>query len=355
MIEISSYRNGDREEWDTFVTNHPEGRVCHFIGYRNIIVDTFGYEPIYLCLKRNGNLVGVFPSFLIKRIFNRKILVSQPFIEYGGLLANTLSQDEIAEFKKKILQLLNLYGVSLLQIHGGFGIDKESLTTIALRIPLYKYAILPLSSSEHVWHNLISRQARKAVRKAKRMGLHCFEETTENSICSYFYPLYLKSMKRLGSPPFSRKFFLNHLKYLSNKMKLFLARDGSNVVSALLGFMGNQRIHITFSVSDPNSWRKRPNDLVHWEFIRWACDNGYRYFDFGTVRYQSQSQFKEKWGVELRDFFYYYIFRESKKKVALPLNSSSRKIKFFSSLWRKYVPDPLAKLFGPFLHKKLGL
>lgn len=43
-----------------------------------------------------------------------------------------------------------------------------------------------------------------------------------------------------------------------------------------------------------------PNDLAHWELIRWAVFEKRRVFDFGTACYARQLRFKKKWGVSFK-------------------------------------------------------
>jgi hypothetical protein len=38
-----------------------------------------------------------------------------------------------------------------------------------------------------------------------------------------------------------------------------------------------------YSASDPAYWRLRPNNLLLWRAIQWACENGYHTFDMGRT------------------------------------------------------------------------
>jgi lipid II:glycine glycyltransferase (peptidoglycan interpeptide bridge formation enzyme) len=197
---------------------------------------------------------------------------------------------------------------------------------------------------------------RKAVRKAQKANLVAYEETTEETITQKFYPLYLLSMKRLGTPPHPKKLFLNYLRYLADNMKLFLVDDGDLTVATLLGFVVGKRVHIIHTASDPDYWDKRPNDLAHWAFIEWACNEGYEIFDFAIIRYEGQQRYKEKWGVQLFDYSYYYLFSENaKKKDVTPIDPSSRRgIRLFSWLWRNCVPLGLTEPLGSPIRRRLG-
>ena len=198
----------------------------------------------------------------------------------------------------------------------------------------------------------MDRMVRKAVRKAQRSGLQCYLETNPKSIAEDFYPLYLRSMKKFGTPPHPLSFFSNCLHYLNPYMKLFLVKDGQRTIAALLGFTTGKRVQIISTTSDERYLDKRPNDLAHWEFIKWACDNGYEYFDFGPVRYEGQRRFKEKWGVTLLDYSYFFLC-PGKPDIGDGL-TYSKKAEFLASVWRRLVPLPLTKTIGPWFRRQLG-
>lgn len=353
--DIVSLEQVQQQDWDDFVEGHPEGRICHLVGYNKMIQETFGYTPVCWRLWDGERLAGVFPAFVVKPLWGPRRLLSQPFIEYGGPLVGNLPENSIGFLQDKIIEAMHQHKASYLEIHGGFGVPMAEMEPLVRQVLMHKYAILPLTTSKELWDKTISRHVCKAVRKAMRAGLECEEETTPDTLSRHFYPLYLLSMKRLGSPPFSLTFFLNTLKYLPRQTKLFQVLHERQVVAALLGFTTGQRVHIAFSVSNPKFWDLRPNDLVHWRFIEWAADHGYKVFDFGTVRYNSQRQFKEKWGVEVREYIHYYLYPSIDFAHRTSLNSSSRSVQLLSSLWRRWVPGVIAHMVGPLLHRLTAL
>lgn len=354
-IEVVSLEQVQQKEWDAFVESHSEGRICHLVAYSRMIQETFGYTPVCWCLRRGGELTGIFPAFVVKPLWGPRRLISQPFIEYGGPLVSNLSDNGMGLLRDKIIQAMQQYKAGFLEIHGGYGAPMAEMGSLVRQVTMHEYATLHLTTSKELWEKTISRHVRKAVRKAERARLKCKEETTADALARYYYPLYLISMKRLGSPPFSLAFFLNTLKHLPRQTKLFLVWKERQAIAALLGFTTGRRVHIVFSVSDPQFWELRANDLAHWRFIEWAANHGYQIFDFGTVRYDSQRQFKEKWGVELREYSHYHLHPSADAARVASLSSSSASVQFLSSLWRKWMPESLARVVGPTLHRLLVL
>jgi len=135
-------------------------------------------------------------------------------------------------------------------------------------------------------------------------------------------------------------------------MRLFLVKDQGRTIAALLGFTTGKRVHIISSPSDERYWDKRPNDLAHWEFIRWAASSGYEIFDFGPVRYEGQRRYKQKWGVKLFDYSYFFLSRKEGdlgKGVIY-----SKKARLASFMWRRLVPLPLTESLGSWMRRHLG-
>ncbi|MFC1985394.1 GNAT family N-acetyltransferase [Chloroflexota bacterium] len=353
VLQIQEFTENNSEEWDDFVNSHPEGRFSQLTGYKKVIEQTYGYEASYWLFRDSyRKVIGVFPSFVKRSKYLGNKLVSQPFCEYGGLLIEGIPDGEsLSLIKSKIEELLIQYNLPYLEVHGGTGLCPDCTRAVFREKPLHQYSLLTLASADDVWQKM-DRMARKAVRKAKNSGLEYYQETTESSITEDFYPLYLLSMKRFGTPPHPQSFFLNCLRYLPRYMKLFLVRDGQRIVSTLLGFTTGKRVHIISTASDESYWEKRPNDLAHWEFIRWAADKGYQIFDFGPVRYEGQRRFKEKWGAESFDYVYFFLPLAGGKPEKEPTYSFGAKA--FASLWKNLMPFRLTGIMGPWFRRQLG-
>jgi hypothetical protein len=105
------------------------------------------------------------------------------------------------------------------------------------------------------------------------------------------------------------------------------------------------------AVSDSNFQNIRPNDAVHWEFIRWACNNGFKWFDFGRVREGSgQFEYKGKWGPKLKELPSYFLLWKAKE---IPIVDPSQH-SLATKIWGK-MPLLATKLVGMRLRKGLGI
>ena len=346
----------DAQVWDAYVENHPESRFCQLYAYR-CLEDVYGYKPRYAAFRKGGRLVGVLPAFEVKSLLFGRRLVSQPFSEYGGLLLDRdLSGEDFREIIGYLTQIAESRGARALEMHGRQGIGPCDSEPYLIKRNAQSYAYLPLEKPlEEIWAKIITHQVRKAVQKAQRSNVEVVERSDPETIVRDFYPLYVSSMTRLGVPPHSIRYYARAKAAYGDRLRIFWAMHDGVPIAGLLGFACGKRINIINIVSDERHWEVRPNDLVHWEYIKWAHANGYQYFDFGSIRYEGQLHYKKKWGCVIDDHGYYFLRKngDTQEKQAATFDSSSPAMKRLSELWSKYVPRQVSCFIGPFLRKHL--
>jgi hypothetical protein len=352
-LTVSPAHSADALLWDRFVNSHPEGRYCHLWGYKHALEKAYGYRCVYLKFQSDEHLVGVFPSIKIKR--RRGLLVSQPFNEYGGPLIQTLSPEQYKEVTTHLVRVAQEENCDSIEVRGGIGCEPAAYAGGWSKQPLHSYALLPLSEPEELWRKSLTNEARKGVNKARKSGLIGEVRRGAWAVGEPFYSLYLISMKRLGVPPHSQRFFSELAAGIGERLVAAWVMKQAEVVAILLGATSGQRVHIFVVASDPHAWSMRPSDLAHWELINWACHEGLRVFDFGSARYAGQIQFKKKWGVSLKEYCFYLIGPpESSGSLQIQtVRTSSPGMSIMANLWRWIVPLRLTRVIGPPIRKYL--
>jgi len=345
----------DSAAWNRFVEGHDQARFSHLFAYGDVVA-CYGYKPVRLAFTRDGALIAVLPASIAGSIFFGRRLVSQPFSEYGGLLVDPeLSPDDLHEIECFLREYLaRRKSLHMIEMHGNHGIPLELRTTAFQLQNPHQVAVLSLDrSSEVLWKDVVRYSVRKAVNKAHAHDVEAFEECDPDVIRARFFPLYLESMKRLGVPPHSIAYYDRCSSLLSNRMKIFWARREGKILAGLLGFVCGKRVNIINIVSHAGAWKYAPNDLIHWEFIKWAAQSGLRHFDFGSVRYDGQETYKKKWGTEFEEHAYYFLYANGQNATRATLNSSSPQMAKLSKAWSAYVPPFVAKMAGPIIRKHL--
>ncbi len=344
----------DAQSWDSYVENHPQGRYCHLFAYR-ALEGVYGYKPHYFGFLRQDRLVGVLPMFEASSLLFGKRLVSQPFSEYGGFLVDDdWSEPEFRQALEAVEAFAAARGVSELELHGRQGLP-------AGRWPEH----LALSNAQHcawlaldrpleaLYEQVVTHQVRKAVQKARREGVTAEEASDSETLRRRFFPLYVSSMKRLGTPSHGLRFYLAAKQAFGDKMRIVWAFSQGAPIAGLLGFSCGRRVNIINIVSDERYWELRPNDLVHWEYIEWAHRSGFRVFDFGSIRYEGQLKYKRKWGCTIEEHGYYFPRWNAGRNDYGTFDSSSSAMDRMSHLWAKFVPVPVARAAGPLLRRHL--
>ncbi len=160
-------------------------------------------------------------------------------------------------------------------------------------------------------------------------------------------------MRDLGSPLHSRKLIKHVLKEFSEKARIVLVYKGSEPLacSIIVGF--NDTLENPWASALRQYSRLSPNMLIYWTMLEYACDNGFKYFDFGrSTPDEGTYRFKEQWGAKPEPLHWHFISLNGQ-----PINEdTSEKSKFDIAIhyWQK-LPVPVTKLLGPMIRKHIGL
>jgi len=346
-LEIRILTDADTGMWDDYVDSNVEARYSHLVAYRRVLQDVYRFQPHYTALFLDGRVKGILPAFVVGLPWARKC-ISVPFSQFGGPIIDILEEgmpqvvermaaEAVVGTKSRRIEMRGLVeGIPSLQ------------GAIISTTRTYDYAVLDLDVSEsELFSGRFEHSVRKAIHKAEREDVSSVEDSTSSCIERYFYPLYLRTMKRLGTPPHPIDFFLSLRYHFADRMKIFWAVYRGKYVSGLLGISTAKRVNILYIVSDERFRDVRPNDVVHWAYIQWARRNGYRCFDFGVARYDGQRQFKRKWGTT---FHPYRILRFDERGVKeFPGKASSHKL--LVDIWKYMVPLKATAVLGKHLRR----
>lgn len=341
------WEDGMTEAWDLFVLSHRWGRFAHLSGFKRAVEKIYGLRSNYWAYTRGAEILAAFPSFFHRSLIYGRRLVSQPFSEYGGFLfAARLQTDEkktiLEEFPEVLHRSRERGRFDYLEIR--CFPDRDGLPPALFREDrLYDYGLLRLTRSLRLW-DAVAPSVRKNVRRAKNSGLEIEDSAGEESLKRHFYPLYLRSLRRLGSPPHPLSYFLSLSGNLHRHLRLLTAIWKGTPVAALLGWEIGGSVHITDIVSDERFFPLRAADLLHYEMISRAIASGVETFDFGPVRYPGQRQYKSKWGIELHPYSYFYSPRERGRR---PLSDRSAAGRIGSFVWRRLPPSLGARAGKP--------
>ena len=166
-----------------------------------------------------------------------------------------------------------------------------------------------------------------------------------------FYEVFSINMRDLGTPVYSKEFFRNILTvFPENTWICSVYKDKQPVASGLLiGFREILEIPWVSSIRKYNPLR--PNILLYWTVLQYACEKGFKIFDFGrSTPGEGTYLFKEQWGAKPVPLYWYYWMRNS---GSLPeLNPKNPKYKQAIEVWKR-LPVGLTRVLGPTISKNL--
>ena len=176
-------------------------------------------------------------------------------------------------------------------------------------------------------------------------SLHACRSTLED-------PTYAESVRNLGTPVFSRRYFAELKRVFGSDCDIVLVRDAGEPVSAVLNFYHKDSVLPYYGGGTAGARRTGANDFLYWEVIRRAAGRGYRRFDFGRSKSGTGAfAFKKNWGFEPEFLQYEYQMRAGQ---TLPdKNPLNPKYSLLIEAWKR-LPLPIANLIGPLLVRNLG-
>jgi len=338
-VTVSVASEADRAAWDAFVASRPEAAGYHEWAWRGIFERAFGHECIYLCARVDGALAGVLPLVLIKSFLFGKTLTSLPFVNFGGVLAE--SDDVARQLADEAARIATARGaghVELRHLGQRFPDWPCKQHKVTMRLPL----------ETGMWDR-IDRKARNQVRKAEKSELTAVRGGRE--LLPEFYTVFARNMRDLGTPVYSRQLFDEVLTAFPDRAKLIVVRLKETPVAAGFTYRtgGMTEIPWASSIRDFNSLC--PNHLLYWRAIETAVAEGCDVFDFGrSTPGEGTFKFKEQWNAQPVPLHWEYWLRGG---GALP-DQGPKNPKFRLAIegWRR-LPLWLANTVGPHIVSRI--
>jgi serine/alanine adding enzyme len=337
-MDIIRYDRTDKS-WDRFVERHEDATVAHLSAWGGIIERAYGHESVCLAAIDGDEVLGLLPLVRVtSRLFGRR-LVSMPFLDYGGI---------VAEPGRGVEAALLEAALALVRRERGDSLGLRQFRPLELGYPIADDRVtmlLPLTSEEAVWKALPSER-RNRVRKGEKNGLSaswCGAEALDD-----FYRVFAVNMRDLGSPVHSRRFFRLMLEDLSGVARLLLVRDrDGRAVGAAICLFFRDTIMVPWVSSLREAFALCPNFVLYWEVIRHGCRHGYRTLDLGrSFRNKGTFEFKRQWGG--RPHTLPWLFIDAVPGAAPSVDRDAGRFAPLVEAWKR-LPVSLANAVGPWV------
>jgi len=334
----------DAKTWNAYVERHHDSGPYHLWEWREAVRKAYGHTAYYLIAEKkdSNELAGLLPLHFIRPPFTKGELVSLPFCDYGGPLAEDPNMAlflceharELAASMKVKLEIRCNQRLTVSPVLSSFGNKVRML--------------LDLPGSSDTLFKQFKSKLRSQIRRPIKDGL--YSKLGGLELVHDFYSVFTINMRDLGSPVHSLKWFKALAAFYDQKIKIGVVYKEEIPVAGGVILLHNEAVSIPWASSLRSYNHLSPNMLLYWSFLEYAADNGYKRFDFGRSSPDSGTfRFKKQWGAEPHPLFW-YRYPDSKDEISQ--NGSKREKA--AAIWMK-LPVSLATFLGPKIRKYISL
>lgn len=341
MIQIKELDSDNVSQWDEYVLNSEGATFFHLSGWKRVVESVFGHQCHFFYAAEGGRIIGVLPLGHIKSLFFGNALISSPFGVYGGIVAD--NNDVRIALEDAACSLAKKLNVDYLELR-----NQKSQINDWPQKSLYVTFRKEIDHDPEKNMAAIPRKQRAMVRKGIKNGL---VSVVDNNI-DQFYTMYATSVRNLGTPVFSKKYFGELINTFGNNCQLLTIEHNGKAVSSVMSFFFRDQVLPYYGGGTIDARRLAANDFMYWELMRRAGENGIKIFDYGRSKLNVGSySFKKNWGFEPEPLHYqYYLVKSTDIPDINPLNP---KYKLFIGLWKR-LPVSVSRVVGPMISCNLG-
>lgn len=339
---ITKLLDSECDAWDAFVHDSPQGTFFHKAGWRTVLEKAFGHRAHYLTSRdAQGCINGILPLIHMKSRLFGSSLVSVPFCVEGGVLAANV--DIEVALLNEATKLAQHLAVDYLELRNRL---PSSMNWPAK--DLYVSFRKEISSDNEVNMSSIPRKQRAMVRGGLKNAL----ESVESDDWSRLYGVYSESVRNLGTPVFSRRYFRLLCEEFGQDCRILMVTHDGQDIAGVMSFYFRDEVLPYYGGSKSIARAVKANDFMYWELMRRSAEQGVRIFDFGRSKKGTGSfSFKKNWGFTPEQLHYEYKLVNS---TSIPeLNPTNPRYAWAIDKWKK-LPLPVANTLGPLLSRTLG-
>jgi FemAB-related protein (PEP-CTERM system-associated) len=344
-VHIRSLDTANEAAWDRFVATMPAGTFFHRAGWAGVIETAFGHATHYTFTERDGAITGVLPLARVKTLLFGDALISNPFCVYGGPLAADAESE--AALIAHAEALLIRTGASALEFRHRALVERP-LPDWTERSDLYVTFRKTIESDHERNMKAIPRKQRAMVRKGIQNGLASVSDRNVKLL----HGIYAESVRNLGTPVFSRRYFQILMDVFSNSADIVTILDQETPIASVMNFYFRNEVLPYYGGGSALARGRAGNDFLYWETMRRAADHGCTLFDFGRSKIGTGAfAFKHNWGFEPEGLHYHFRLKPGE---SIPdHNPLNPKYRLFIAAWKR-LPLQVANFVGPFIVRGIG-
>jgi FemAB-related protein (PEP-CTERM system-associated) len=306
-------------------------------GWLEVLAKGLGYTPFLVEATAGGSCRGVLAMAYVRSVLFGKFLVSLPYLNYGGPVAD--DSDTEGRLIDAAVGLADRLDVRYLELRRERERGHPLLGHVVTEKVHMRLALPPTPGT--LWDRF-SPKVRNQVRKGQKSGLSVAWGGVE--LLSEFHDVFSRNMRDLGTPSYGRPLFREILGRFHDRAEFCIVRAGRLPVAAALLTHGWGVTEVPSASSRRSHNHLNANMLMYWHLMERAIDRGQRAFDFGRSSRDSNTfRFKAQWGAEPSSASWQYHLRRGGLKDARPDNPRFARL---IRAWQR-LPLPAARWLGP--------
>lgn len=324
--------------WNAYLARHGYEGFHLREEWAQVFGGALRHRPWFLWTERAGVITGVLPLMHVSGPIFGSFLVSQAYLNTGGVLADS-SAAETALLDRAVA-LADELDVKHLELRherqlAHARLDAVNTEKVHMRLPLP-------ATSQALWDGLKSKlrsQVRKPLNDTRLVASFGREDELDA-----FYSVFCRNMRDLGTPPFPKSLFRLMLEVFGDAAEICTVRlDGLPVASGfLLHGPGVTLIPSASALREHNA--SSCNMLMYWHCLTRSIERGQAVFDFGRSSHESGTyRFKQQWGAQEHPAAWQYYVRRGGAKDMRP---DSGKYDRVIAAWQR-LPVWVTQLIGP--------
>jgi len=318
-----------------------EGRLplSRHPGWLGVLQRGLRHQPYLLEARAGEQTCGLLPLAYVSSLLFGRFLVSLPYLNSGGVVADS---DLAAKLLiDKAVELADELRVHYLELRQERPLDHAKLSE-RFSSKVHLRLALPATAGQ-LWDGLRAK-VRNQVRKGQSNNLAVAWGGQE--LLRDFYAVFSRNMHDLGTPVYGRRLFRAVLEQFPGRAEFCVVRAGTLPVAAalLLHGWGISEVPSASSLRSHNA--TNANMLLYWHLLERAVERGQGVFDFGrSSRDSSTFHFKTHWGALPEPAEWQYYRRD---RAAHDMRRENARFGAKIRLWKR-LPVSLTRLIGPLI------
>jgi lipid II:glycine glycyltransferase (peptidoglycan interpeptide bridge formation enzyme) len=254
-------------------------------------------------IKIQGNTAFLFKNPLLSTNMNKKInLFKRLCHPYLKMRVYLLECDDIDEFLNECIKYCKTSKIPILEVitsRTDAGLTRYTSKSVGTFIIDLK------QDMESIWKSF-KQQNRTQIRFAHKKGVSIRQANMDD--LKEWWGIYLETASR-GKFVKQRYEMVEELFKNTEISRLFVAAIDDKIAAGIFILTHHTPLY-WIGGSLPEYWNLRPNNLIHWEIIKWAHSCGYAFYDMGGAVVNEEhgpTRFKEQFGGRYIENYRYRI------------------------------------------------